>query len=261
MIRVDVGFGMLRRFKVPTALAFGLLVSAVEVSWADPLVIQGSTTVANAVMITRQETIEAETGLKYEVIANGSQRGMLAVAEGKAAIGMISANLELEIEKIAKTNPGSLDGKDLRAHSIGETRVAFVSHPSNPVKSLTLDQIAAILKGDVKSWSEVGGGGGTIVIIAEKKGGGIRSLVEGALLSKGDIKAELREAAVAPQVVKIAAQLPTALGLSTARSVTPAVAVIETDKPISQPLLLVTLGEPSKQALKIIQAAKKAFAN
>ena len=94
---------------------------------AETLSVQGSPTVANAVMTPQKSAIEEASGVKYEIIANGSSRGMLCVAEGKAAIGMISAELDVQIRKIKAKHPGKLDGKDLQAHLIGTSEVAFAS--------------------------------------------------------------------------------------------------------------------------------------
>ena len=120
-----------------------------------------------------------------------------------------------------------------------------------------MDQLAAMLKGEIKDWSEVGGTKAPIVVISEKKGGGIRSMVESKLLNKGEIKAKLREVPSAPQANQIAAQLPNALALTSKSSITDKVAQIETDGVIAQPLNLVTLGEPSAEAAKIIEAARE----
>jgi phosphate transport system substrate-binding protein len=223
---------------------------------AEPLSVQGSTTVANAVMASQKSAVEAASGVKYEILANGSSMGTLAVAEGKAALGMISVELDVELAKLKAKYPGKLDGKDLRAHRIGVSEVAFAVHPANPVKSLKLEQLAAILKGEIKDWSEVGGEKAPIIVISETKGGGIRSMVESELLDKGEIKATLREVPSAPQANQIAAQLPNALALTTTPSITNAVARIKTDRAISQPLNLVTLGEPTEEVAKIIKAAK-----
>jgi phosphate transport system substrate-binding protein len=231
----------------------GVLVSQ---AGAETLTIQGSTTVASAVMASQKDAVEAASGVKYEVLANGSSRGMLAVAEGKAVLGMISAELDVQIAKVKAKHPGKLDGKDLRAHRIGVSSVAFSVNPANTVKSLKLEQIAAILKGEIKNWNEVGGANAPIIVIAEKKGGGIRSMVESKLLNKGEIKATLREVPTAPQANKIAAQLPNALALTSTASITDKVVAIKTDAVIEQPLNLISLGEPSEKAAKIIEAAK-----
>jgi phosphate transport system substrate-binding protein len=231
----------------------GFLVSQ---ACAETLTIQGSTTVANAVMVTQKAAVEAASGVKYEIIANGSSQGMLSVAEGKAVLGMISAELDVEIAKVKAKYPGKLDGKDLREHRIGVSAVAFAVNPNNPVKSLKLEQLAAILKGEIKDWSEVGGTKAPIIVIAEKKGGGIRSMVESKLLNKGEIEATLREVPSAPQANKIVAQLPNAIALTSTSSITDQVVALKTDNVIAQPLNLITLGDPTKEAAKIIEAAK-----
>jgi ABC-type phosphate transport system substrate-binding protein len=68
-----------------------------------------------------------------------------------------------------------------------------VVHSSNPVTTLTLAQITGILSGKITKWSEVGGADQPIVIVAAGSGDGVRSVVEGRLLSGASISAQVRE--------------------------------------------------------------------
>jgi len=240
-------------------LALGGSAAYADGSDREPLVIHGSTTVSDAVMIPKKRRIERASGVDYEIVANGSARGLLAVAEGRAPLGMISADLDVQIAKVSQEFSGRLAGKDLRAHRLGVTEVAFAVHPSNPVTELPLSQITAILEGRIRNWREVGGPDAPIIVIAETKGGGIRSMVETELLETGAIGAILREVPAAPQANLIAAQLPQALAITSKHSVKGDVRVLQTDRTLTQPLMLVTLGKPSGKAAKIIEAARDAF--
>ena len=221
--------------------------------------VSGSTTVASAILTPMESEIEASSGVDLAIVANGSSRGIDDLVSGRSNVAMISAPLDVTVAKINKKKPGSLDGKDLRAHQIGETRVAFVVHPGNPVKSLSLGQVSAILKGEIKNWSEVGGADMPIVIVAETAGGGVRSLVESTLIGDGSITGTLREFPNATQVPNVAAQLPPALGVAPFKAAGGANAhILETDEPISQPLILVTLGAPSEETQAVIDASRAA---
>lgn len=220
--------------------------------------IHGSTTVAGNVFTPHGAAIEKETGLTVKVVANGSSRGLKDLADGKAEIGMISAPLEDTVASANKKAPGSIDATGWKASRIGATKVAFVVHPGNPLGSLTVAQVAQILSGAVTDWKDVGGAAGAIVVVSETSGGGVRTLVEDELLSKKSISAAtLKEVPNASQVGKIVSQVPTALGVSTPASAGDAVKTLTMDKPIEQPLYLVTKGDPSPEAAKLIAAAKK----
>ncbi|HEY3848836.1 MAG TPA: substrate-binding domain-containing protein, partial [Acetobacteraceae bacterium] len=152
--------------------------------------------------------------------------------------------------------PGDLI--DTGGHQIGEAKVAFVVHSSNPVTTLTLAQITGILSGKITKWSEVGGADQPIVIVAAGSGDGVRSVVEGRLLGGASISAQVREMPNAPQIAQVTAQMPTAFGVTSAASVRPGVTILKTDQTLGQPLSLVTMGPASADATKVIEAATAA---
>lgn len=241
-------------FRVVTALAMiaGLSVGA----QAATIKVHGSTTVASNVMLPHKSEIEQSSGHSLTVVANGSSRGIVDLVSGKADMAMISAPLDSTAAKVGKKNPGLLDGVDLQGHQVGETRVAFIVNPANAVKELTLSQVADILTGKVTNWKAFGGADQPIVVVSESKGGGMRSMVEKEVLGGGEITGNLREVPNGPQVPKIIAQLPNAFGIASMALVSSAVAEVKTDQAIAQPLILVTIGGPSKEAGEVISAAR-----
>ena len=90
-----------------------------------------------------------------------------------------------------------------------------------------------------------------------RSGGGVRSLVESALLGGESVAAELREFPNATQVPAVSLQLPNVFGIAGYDAAEAAGAsVVETDDVISQPPILVTLGEPDDDAKRVIEAAR-----
>src|ERR1700733_15735064 len=132
---------------------------------ARTVAIHGSTTVSAAVLVPHKDDIEKASGETLDIVANGSGRGLADLTAGKADMAMISAPLEAEAAAANAKTPGSVDPAKLVVHQIGEARVAFVVHPSNPVKELSLAQIAGILSGKISKWSEVGGADQPIVVV------------------------------------------------------------------------------------------------
>src|SRR5476651_2869816 len=116
---------------------------------AEPISLNGSTTVMNTIVMPKKAEIEKLSGQTIAIVGNGSQRGIVDLAGGKAQIAMISAPLDDEVKKLNESKPGSVDAAKLHGHQIGETRVAFAVHPSNGVKTLTDAQLADILAGKV----------------------------------------------------------------------------------------------------------------
>jgi phosphate transport system substrate-binding protein len=244
------------RLGLATTLA--ALLALGSVAQASTVAIHGSTTVSGAVLVPHKADIEKASGETLDIVANGSCRGLADLVAGKTDMAMISAPLAAEVAAANAKTPGSIDPAKLVGHQIGEAQVAFVVHPSNPVTTLTLAQVTDILSGKITKWSEVGGADQPIVVVAATRGDGVRSVVESRLLGGASILAQARELPNASQIAQVAAQLPTAFGVTSAASVKPGVTVLKTDQTIGQPLILVTMGPATPDATKVIEAATAA---
>ena len=124
---------------------------------AQSISLNGSTTVAYMLVLPNKATIEAASGQRIVVVGNGSQRGLSDLVAGRAEIAMISAPLEEEAARVNRRKPGSFDPTGLKAYIVGESRVAFIVHPTNPVRSLSNAKLADILTGKITNWKDVGG--------------------------------------------------------------------------------------------------------
>jgi len=212
--------------------------------------IHGSTTVAGNLVSKHEAEIEAQSGQQINIVSNGSGQGLTDLGAGTAQIAMISAPLEEVAAKV------SADASQFVAKEVGQVDVAFVVHPSNAVKSLTMAQITDILSGKIKNWKEVGGADAPILVVTEVAKGGLRSLVEEHLLAKAPISANMRELANGSQIMKISGQIPQALGITTKGLVDATVTNLTTDSMISAPFILVTKGEATAEQAKVIAAAE-----
>jgi phosphate transport system substrate-binding protein len=239
-------------------VALSLILATTGMAAASPVSMHGSTTVNNAILTPKKADIEKASGQQLDIVGNGSGRGIVDLIEGKAQIAMISAPLEEEVRKLNEKTPGSVDLARLKAHQIGESRVAFAVHPSNAVRSLTNAQLADVFAGKIKRWNEIGGADLPIIIVAAQPGDGLRSMVEGTLLKGGSLFSGTRAMSNATQVPKIVSQLPGAIGILAPALIDSSVAELRGDTPIVQPLILVTLGEETAEIKQVIEAAAKA---
>jgi phosphate transport system substrate-binding protein len=224
---------------------------------AEPVYLNGSTTVINMLVAPHQAEIELVSGQQIVVTGNGSQRGLADLVAGKAQIAMISAPLKLEVDRINATQPGRIDLARLNAHVIGEARVAFAVHPSNPVRHLSRDALIDVLLGKIQNWREVGGLDQRIVIVTAQPGDGLRTMVENALLSGRELAKDARAMTNATQIAKIVAQVPGAIGIVAAASLDAAVTEVKQDAVLANPLILVTLGDETPPVRQVIEAVAK----
>ena len=233
------------------ALAVGVMFSA----QAEEITIHGSTTVDANLFKPYKTELEEKTGLTLKVVANGSSRGIKGIDSGAAQIGMISADLESVLRKLKLTERAG----EFSVEQVGEERITFSVHASNPVKALTKEQVVQILNGTVKTWDEVGGEAKPITVVTEYSGGGFRTTAEKKLLNKEAISAPmLKEFPNGPQAVKVGQQIPTAFVVAPSTMIKGSSLVkIETEAEIVQPLNLVVKGEKTDAFNKLVAAAKE----
>jgi phosphate transport system substrate-binding protein len=239
-------------------LAIGVIAASLaSAAGADPVYLNGSTTVMNMLVAPHQAEIELASGQQIVLTGNGSQRGLADLLAGKAQIAMISAPLKLEVERINATQPGLIDPARLNAHVVGEARVAFAIHPSNPVRHLSRRALIDVLLGKVQNWREVGGLDQRVVIVTGQPGDGLRTMVENALLPGRELAKDARAMTNATQITKIVAQVPGAIGIVAAAGLDATVAELKQDAALTNPLILVTLGDGTLPVRQVVDAVAK----
>ena len=96
-------------------------------------------------------------GVRIEVQAGGSGRGISDVLQGKADIGMASRAL-------TKQESG------LFSFAIGRDGICLVVHKDNPVRGLSNSQVSDIYTGKITHWNQVGGRAAPISVLNPKEG-------------------------------------------------------------------------------------------
>ncbi|WP_274307346.1 phosphate ABC transporter substrate-binding protein [Solibacillus daqui] len=124
--------------------------------------ISGSTSVgplAEKLAIKYEETED----VKIEINQIGSSAGITNAINGVSQIGMSSRDLKQEeIDSGIEQLVIAYDG------------IVVVTHPSNPVKDLTMEQVKQIFTGEITNWKELGGKDMEIVVVSREDGSGSR---------------------------------------------------------------------------------------
>lgn len=166
---------------------------------AETIVLTGSSTVAPLMAEIGKRFEETHPNVRIDVQTGGSSRGVRDARAGLADIGMVS-------------RPLTDSERDLTAFTLAYDGVAFILHKSNPVQTLTRQQIIDIFTGKVRDWSEIGPGRGTIVVENKAEG---RSTLE-LFLTHFNIKSSDVKAAVVvgdnQEAIKVIAGNPLAIG-------------------------------------------------
>ena len=153
------------------------------------------------------EAFAEESGAKFTYNATGSGTGIKAVKDGTCDIGLSSRYLK-DSEKAEGLNGTvlAIDG------------IAIIVHPENAVADLTVEQVAAIFKGEVTNWNQVGGNDGEIVCVGREESSGTRDGFE-SITGTEDVCVYRQELTSNGAVLTAVAENPTAVGYVSLSSV------------------------------------------
>ena len=166
----------------------------------------GSTSMQKVINALGEAFME-ETGANFTYNATGSGTGIKAVKDGTCDIGLSSRYLkDSEKTEGLKETILAIDG------------IAIIVHTDNTVADLTVEQIAAIFKGEVTNWSEVGGKNGEIVCIGREESSGTRDGFESITDTEGACKYR-QELTSNGAVLTAVAENPNAIGYVSLSSV------------------------------------------
>lgn len=145
------------------------------------LKITGSDTM-NMLTIALAEAYQAKTpGVRIEVTGGGSGRGVADLMEGLNDIAQ--ASRRMTAEEIAKAKERGLNPQE---HVIALDGLAIVVNESNPIKELTMSQVAAIFTGAVRNWKDFGGPDLPIVLYSREANCGTYDFFKEHVLKKKD---------------------------------------------------------------------------
>ena len=163
-----------------------------------------------------KETFEGQnTGVEVTYNPTGSGTGIKAVQEGRCDIGLSSRALKAEEEQ-----------QGLVGTVLAYDGIAVIVNPENTVEDLTVQQIAAIYKGEVTNWSEVGGKDAEIVLIGREAGSGTRGGFE-EIVEVEDLCQYRQELTSTGDVITAVSQNPGAIGYASLASVKDTVKAIK----------------------------------
>ena len=167
----------------------------------------GSTSMEKVIGALGESFMEANSGTTFTYNPTGSGSGIQAVSEGRCDIGLSSRALK-DDEKASglKETIVALDG------------IAIIVNPQNPVKDLSLEQIAKIYTGEITNWKDVGGEDAEIVLIGREAGSGTRDGFESITDTK-DACQYRQELTSTGDVINTVSQNPDAIGYASLSAV------------------------------------------
>ena len=161
----------------------------------------GSTSMQKVINTLGEAFMNENKSITFAYNPTGSGSGIKAVQEGRCDIGLSSRALKAE-EKEA---------------GLKETVLAYVN-PENPVKDLTIEQIADIYTGKITNWKDLGGNDAEIVLIGREAGSGTRDGFE-TITGTADACQYRQELTSTGDVITTVAQNPDSIGYASLASI------------------------------------------
>ncbi len=249
----------MRKLSIALTIAFSMFCVA-AVAAAGNIVIKGSTTVLPIAQKVAEAYMKENPDVSISLSGGGSGNGIKAIIDGTTDIADSSRfikdkEVKLAVEKGAYPVP----------FRVAYDCIVPVVHPSNPMKDITMDQLKAIYKGEVKNWKDVGGSDKTVVVISRDTSSGTYEVWEKKVMKKEKVfpgaLLQASNGAVAQAVAKNKYAVGY-IGLGylnkdvKALSVNGVVGSEETTLdgtfPISRPLFMFTQGWPEDDTVKFI---------
>ncbi|MBF0543993.1 MAG: phosphate ABC transporter substrate-binding protein [Candidatus Riflebacteria bacterium] len=153
--------------------------SAEEKAADSKITIDGSTTVGPIAKAFAEYFMSKNTQLKITVAESGSGNGSKSLINGTCDIADMSRFMKVEEIKAAMDK-----GIVPVSHVVAMDGIALIVHPANPVKNLSIEQIAGIYLGKMTNWKELGGPDEKIVVISRDTNSGTYEAFEELALKK-----------------------------------------------------------------------------
>ena len=232
------------------------------------LVLSGSSTVGPLAAEIGKRYENENPGVRVDVQTGGSSLGISEATTGLADIGMSSRTLKESETARAKEWPIAMDG------------VCFIVHGENAIAELTKQQLAGIMRGEIKDWKDLGGEPGPIFFVNRTAGRSELELVTKFFeikpvdmkpdLVAGENQQGIQSVASTPGSISYmsvgaseeAIRFGTKIRMLPLSGIAATVENVESGTfPLSRPLVLVTTHEPTDAAKQFIEYAQSAAVN
>jgi phosphate transport system substrate-binding protein len=236
--------------------------AAVSVASAQKLVIKGSDTLgAKLVPMLAEEYKARNSGVTFEIAAEGSTTGIAAIVDGTAQIGMSSRRA-----KATEMSAGTAKGVSLKPTIVAFDGIGVIVNAGNPLSTLTKRQVEQIFAGDITDWSQVGGTAGPISVYTRNTSSGTYADFKELAMKKRDYASSSQKMAGNEQIASEVAKNVNGIGyvglaylsdpgiktVSIEGSKPTEESVIAKQYPYARPTFYYTNGEPTGEAAKFL---------
>ncbi len=234
--------------------------SLMELSSAEDLRIDGSTTVLPIAQKAAEVFMKKHAVIKVFVSGSGSGTGLKALIDGTTNIATSSREA-----KDKEISSGREKGVTLTAHKVALDGIVPIVHPTMKIDNITMEQLRDIYNGKIKSWKELGGPARPISVVSRDTSSGTYEVWEERILKGDKVRPDALLVVSNGQAVQTVAQNKFAIGYIGIGYVEKSVKVLkfggrtasansvrDGSWPIARPLFMYTNGKPSGVIAKFI---------
>ncbi len=171
--------------------------------------VRGADSMARRIELLSQEYMRTHPGVRV-VVSGGAK-------ESAGIQGLMEKNAEVAMagRRARREEPAGAGGRGIKLleRLVGYGGIVIVTHPTNTVAELTVDEVKAILLGKTSDWHEVGGTKGpiTVVTVGDPNNGTVDFIENTFLRERSVTKSAIRVERFSG-TVRMVAQTPGAIG-------------------------------------------------
>jgi phosphate transport system substrate-binding protein len=143
----------------------------------------GSDTMVNLALAWAEAYAKVRPEVRISVTGGGTGTGIGSLLNGTADMANASRAMKPEEFDTARAQ-----GLDAVQHVVARDAIAVIVHPDNPVRALSIAQLAAVFSGKIRNWKEVGGHDGPIVRASREVNSGTHVYFLEAVVRQGQKK-------------------------------------------------------------------------
>jgi phosphate transport system substrate-binding protein len=239
------------------------VLAAAGLARAEKLVIKGSDTLgAKLVPMLAEDYKARNSGVTFEIAAEGSTTGISAIIDGTAQIGMSSRRA-----RPTEMSAAIAKGVTMKPIIVAYDGIGVIVNQGNPLATLTKRQVEQIFAGDITDWSQVGGAPGKISIYTRNTSSGTYADFKELAMKKRDYASSSQKMAGNEQIAAEVAKNANGIGyvglaylhdpgiktVSIEGAVPTEESVLAKKYPYARPTFYYTNGEPTGEAAKFVE--------
>lgn len=178
-------------------ICLGLLTSGPLFAKQKMIQIKGSDTMVNLVQILAEAYMEKNPKNPLAVLGGGSGTGIAALINGTCDIANLSREMKDKEIKLAKEK-----GVTPHMFIIAVDGLSVIVNGKNPANEMTVDQIGAMYRGEIKNWKEVGGPDWPVSLYGRQSNSGTYDFFQEHVLGKQNYSPHMKQMNGNAQIVE-----------------------------------------------------------